>query len=110
MLTLFKRSWKGEASLAAAFWIVYFLCSLALGIIVGILFSLFVPNFTNPDVYIHYVYTIKAIISPYVIFSAICVWRCAKNSSMIWNVLARIIAVLAFIGSIYYILFALHIV
>lgn len=110
MFKLFERSWKGQASLAAAFWIVYFVCSIVIGLILGIIFSFVVPNFSNPDVYMQYVYTIKAIMFPYILFSAICIWRCAKNSWIVWNVLARIIAVLAVLGSAYYVLAALHIV
>lgn len=110
MLKLFIRGWKGEASLAAAFWLIYFLGSIVIGILLTLLFSFFIPSFSSPEVIGQYSYIIKAIMFPYTLFSAICVWRCAKNSSIIWNVLARIIAVLAILFGIYYILLALHII
>lgn len=110
MLKLFERSWKGEASLAAAFWLVYFIGSIVIGIILAIIFSFFIPNFSSPEVVGYYSHVIKAIMFPYTLFSAICVWRCAKNSWIVWNILARIIAVLAILSGIYYILLVLNIV
>lgn len=109
MLKLFERSWKGEASLAAAFWLVYFLGSIVIAIILSIIFSYTVVDFRNPEMMPYYSTVIKAIMFPYTLFSAICVWRCAKNSWILWNVLARIIAVLSIVFGIYYILSALHI-
>lgn len=109
MLKLFERSWKGEASLAAAFWVVYFICSIIIGFLIALVFAMTVPNFSTPEVYGQYTNVIKAILFPYTLFSAICVWRCAKNSWILWNVLARIVAVIAVLGGIYAILLALHV-
>jgi hypothetical protein len=109
MLKLFERSWKGEASLAAAFWLVYFVFSIIIGFIIAFIFAMMVPNFSNPEIYVQYTPLIKAILFPYTLFSAICVWRCAKNSWILWNVLARIIIVLAILGGIYALLQVLHI-
>lgn len=109
MMKLFERSWKGEASLAAAFWLVYFLGSIVIAIILSIIFSFTVADFRTPEMMPYYSNVIKAIMFPYTLFSAICVWRCAKNSWILWNVLARIIAVLSVVFGIYYILSALRI-
>jgi hypothetical protein len=97
MLRLLERSWKGQASLAAAFWLVYIVFSTVIFLILSVIFSLFVPNFFTGEVFNQYAPSIKAIMLPYMLFSAVCVWRCAKNSWLLWNILARIIVVLAVI-------------
>lgn len=96
---IFARSWKGEASLAKAFWLVYFLFGIIIGLIISILLSFVIPNFS----YITHNNLIMTILFPYTVFSAICVWRCAKNSSAIWRILARIIVVLAIISGLFHI-------
>lgn len=94
---LFVRSWKGEASLAAAFWLVYFVFGIVIAIIITLIFSLVLPDFS----YTKYHNQIMSIQFPYTLFSAICVWRCARNSIFIWRLLARIVVVLGVIGGIF---------
>lgn len=96
-MDIFTRSWKGEASLAAAFWLVYFLFGIILAIIVTLIFKVTVADFN----YTQYQGIIAAVCFPYTLFSVICVWRCARNSSTLWRVLARIIVILAIIFGIY---------
>lgn len=96
MLGIFVRSWKGQESLAKAFWLVYALFGIIVGIVIALIFMLTVPNFD----YATYNNTIMAVGFPYTLFSAICVWRCAKNSHIVWNILAKIVVVLGVIGGI----------
>lgn len=103
MGNLFVRAWKGEASLAAAFWLVYVVFTFLLEIIVVIVLSFTVPNFS----YLTHAPVVMAIVSPYILYAAICVWRCGKNSSAIWRILSRIVVVIAVIGAIYNIYVAL---
>lgn len=102
MVSLFVRGWKGQASLAAAFWLVYVLFGIIIALIITLIFSLVVPDFN----YQLYQDKIMAIQFPYTLFSAICVWRCAKNSTFIWRLLARIIVVLGVLGGIFNIIHA----
>lgn len=98
-MNLFAKSWRGEASLAKAFWLVYFLFSIMIGLIIAFILSLIIPSFT----YVTYNNLIMSILFPYTVFSAICVWRCAKNALLIWSILARIVVVLAVISGLFHI-------
>lgn len=91
---MFKQAWNGTASLAKAFWLIYFL----FGIIISIIVSIIALKLSNNQANV-YNLTI-AIVLPYTLFSAICVWRCAKNAWILWNILARLIAILAVIGGV----------
>lgn len=108
-MNLFTRAWKGQASLAAAFWLIHVLFGIILAIVVAIIMSFFVVDFFRPEVYPLYTYLMMAIVFPYTLFSAICVWRCGKNSSMIWSVLARILVVLSVISGVISVLRVAHI-
>ena len=93
MLSFLARSWRGETSLAAAFWLVYFLFGLILSLIVSIIFKMGFPHIN----YLEYRSIIAAICFPYTLFSIVCVWRSAKNSSAFWRIIARIIVILSLI-------------
>lgn len=98
MDNLFVRSWKGQASLAAAFWIIYFVAVIVLYLVVFYIMDLIRPGLKTSPMFGS---IIAAIIFPYVIYSAICVWRCAKNSNAVWKILARIIMVLVVLSGIF---------
>ncbi len=108
-MNLFVRAWKGKASLAAAFWLVHVVFGIIIAIIISIICSFFIANFFTPDVYSQYSDLVMTIYFPYTLYSAICVWRCAKNSSMVWAVIARILVVLAIISGLISILHVTHI-
>lgn len=98
MDNLFVRSWKGQASLAAAFWIIYFVALVVLSLILFyIITAIHPPLRTSPIVGA----IISTIIFPYLIYAAICVWRCAKNAQVIWKILARIVVILGVLNSVY---------
>lgn len=96
MSNLFVRAWKGEASLAAAFWLIYFLFGIILAIIVAIIFKVSIHDYQ----YQNYSRLIAAICFPYTLYSIVCVWRCAKNSNAFWRIVARILMVLALLFGI----------
>lgn len=100
MSNLFAQCWKGEASLAKAFWIVYLLFGILLRILIAVVLMMVVENYS----YVNYQQLITAIKFPYTLFSIICVWRCAKNSFILWNLLARLIVILFFLISIIHVL------
>jgi len=95
-MSLFVQSWKGQASLAKAFWLVYVVIGLVIGIIVGIL--VYKMSHASPE---YQQNLSRAIMFPYTLFASICVWRCGKNSMMLWNILAKIIVVLGILGGLY---------
>lgn len=96
MGNIFARAWQGRASLATAFWIIWFLFSIILGFIIIIILSAIDPNFN----FMFQNYKTNAILFPYTLFAAVCVWRCGKNSVGIWRILSRIIMVLAVVGGL----------
>lgn len=98
-MSLLKECWKGRATLDKAFWIIFFIYGLSLVFLVGLIFAIFVPNFFRTEVFNQYRDIILAIVSPYTVFAAICVWRCAKHSWPFWRWVARTIGVLAVIIS-----------
>ncbi|MFZ2315812.1 MAG: hypothetical protein WAW86_09180 [Gammaproteobacteria bacterium] len=123
MLSLFKRAWKGEASLAAAFWIIHVLIgSIVLQSIISWAISYFMPELAVSSMNVStaadaqaamfnkHAFMMLAICFPYTIYSAICVWRCGKNSWKLWSILSKIIVILSVISgllSIYYLIFGM---
>lgn len=89
---LFKTCWMGEAPLYKAFWIVYVLFSLIYIFFMDFLIDIFVAGEFTPF-FIHNQYSdrIISLSFPYVLFGAICVWICSKNSWFLWRILSRII-------------------
>lgn len=98
-MNFLKKCWRGEVTLDQAFWLVFFIGGLSLVFIVGLFFAIFVPNFFRPEIFDYYRKVILTIVSPYTLFAAICVWRCAQHSYIFWRWVARIIAVLAVVIS-----------
>lgn len=98
MDNLFVRAWKGQASLAAAFWVIYFVCCIVLYIIIFYILNAINPMLKNSPAMGN---LISAIVFPYIFYAAICVWRCGKNSNAFWRILSRIIIVLVVAGTIY---------
>ncbi|OGT35345.1 MAG: hypothetical protein A3F11_01740 [Gammaproteobacteria bacterium RIFCSPHIGHO2_12_FULL_37_14] len=123
MVNLFVQSWKGEAPLWKAFWIVYFVMGYVVmfTVITILIFPTVIDVFSQMqqmklDGYsfqeIHaYSYNtmyqegianlplFTAIVLPYKIFCAISIWRCSKNSLMIWKVLAILVVGLGLLKS-----------
>ena len=105
MFSLFKDAWNGQASLAKAFWLVYVVFGAIVGGIILLGFRLFDPSLihntmTNKEAYISFKNLYQTICLPYTVYSAVCVWRCAVNSSTIWKILARIVVVFGVIGGV----------
>ena len=92
MLRLFIQSWKGEASLAKAFWLVDVLFGIVVLAIISTITIRFMGPVTQSNV-IHYSVIIRSIQLPYNLFSVICVWRCGKSSQSIWRILSRIVVI-----------------
>src|SRR5690349_19487594 len=105
-MDMFKKAWNGQLSLAKAFWLIYVVVGIILGLIVSLVLSMMVANYN----YQAYSSMIGAIVFPYTLFSAICVWRCGKNSSKVWDILSKIVVVLGVLGGIYNIAAALGMV
>jgi len=97
MLKMYMQSWKGTASLAKAFWLVYIVTGIVLWIVVSVIVGMFNPNLD--PMFKQNLVTVCVL--PYTLFSLICVWKCASNSHIVWNVLARIVVVLALLGNIF---------
>lgn len=98
MDNLFVRAWKGQASLAAAFWIVYFIVTIILYLITTAIVGAIWPNLRTSPILGPLAGTI---VFPYVIYAVISVWRCSNNSHIVWKILARIVVVLAILGGIF---------
>jgi hypothetical protein len=101
---MFKRCWRGEAPLWQAFWLVGFLFALILEAFIGIIAGIIITHYglfnypeTNTAILTRY---LSLIMLPYFLFAYICIWRCGKNSSPIWNVLSKIIVILGLIASV----------
>ncbi len=116
-LSLFKRAWKGEASLAAAFWIIHVLIGgFVLQGIVSWLVGYFMPELAihvdhpTPEMLaasMKQSFLMVAICFPYTVYSAICVWRCSKNSWGLWRFLSKLLVALGIIAgliSIYFLI------
>lgn len=98
LIDFFVRCWKGQESLAKAYWLLAVLFGLLLVTLIIIIFSFFLPvseilSSENP----FYQRLITAIMLPFTIFSTVCVWRCGRNSTFIWRLLSRILVILAII-------------
>lgn len=95
-MDMFGKSWRGEASLSTAFWIVYVVAGAILWLIVN-----FIVNSAAPGaVFIFKQSLCLLFLFPYTLFSTICVWRCGKNSHIIWSILSKIVVILALIYSV----------
>jgi len=92
MISLFKRSWRGEATLAEAFWLVFTLINLL--IILTATFVLF--HYTHD--YDSTRRMANTILFPYLIFSSTCVWRCEKNASEFFIVLSKAIVIMSVVS------------
>jgi len=96
MFKLFAQGWKGETSLAKAFWLIYVLFGIIIALIITVPFALFAPDFMqSPAVQLHYSPIIRTIYLPYSIYAAICVWRCGVKANIFWKVLSRILVILS---------------
>lgn len=113
MVNLFIQSWKGEAPLWKAFWIVNVLMGWIVCFIVAavLMFPTLIEINQQSVEYLavsfqdHWGWSqnilrqelvskfplIVTIFLPYSLYSAICVWRCGKNSHIMWRALAIII-------------------
>ncbi len=104
MLKLLSESWNGEASLAKAFWLTYVLFSLLCGLIIALILTLFTPDFMSSSslyskLHFHKDWA-KTLGFPYTFFSAVCVWRCAKNSSRLWRIIARVFVIFGVLSAL----------
>lgn len=95
-MNLFWRSFTGRLSLAKAFWVVYLLFNIILILVIsGVIYSFLYYNQTpNSAAILNFQISSRIILAidfPYMLTSAIGVWRCAHDSPFIWRVLARII-------------------
>lgn len=96
MSKLFVQGWKGETSLAKAFWLIYILFGIIIAIIITLPFALLTPDFMqSPAAQLHYSPIIRTIYLPYSIYAAICVWRCGVKSNLFWKIVSRILVILS---------------
>jgi hypothetical protein len=100
---MFRRCWRGEAPLWQAFWVVGFLFALILEAVIGVIAGVIIAHYglfnypeTNPVILTRY---LSLIMLPYFLFAYICIWRCGKNSSPVWNVLSKIIVIIGLIAA-----------
>ena len=115
MVNLFVQSWKGEAPLWKAFWIIYFVMGYVVlfTIIIILMFPTIIDVFhqmqqmrlegysfqETHDYSYNTMYQeaiaklplITAFALPYKLFCAISIWRCSKNSLIIWKALAVLV-------------------
>lgn len=105
-MNMFAQAWKGEAPLWKAFWLVYVVVGIIVGIIIAVIVAYAVAPGATPTANNDLIMTIGF---PYTLFSAICVWRCGKNSAMVWNVLSKILVILSVIGGVMAALRVFHI-
>ena len=108
MLNMFIKIWKGEAPLWIAFWIVYFI----IGTLISMIIILFISNFSADYIRmmrtnlgsaesISFFNTVRIILFPYTVFSVICVWRCAKNSWVVWSMLTRFYMIIVILYTVF---------
>ena len=92
-MNLFVQAWRGEASLAKAFWIVF----VVVGTVLNLICSLIVRGLldSSPATLKAAIIILSIIIFLYTLFSAICVWRCGKNSTSFWSILSKAVVAIA---------------
>jgi sugar phosphate permease len=85
--------WQGKGKLGQAYWLIYILGGVFLN-----LFILFVMTILSTfDFTSHKLPTSFYILAlPYQLFAAVCVWRCAKNTtwSITWKYIARVMIII----------------
>ena len=91
IFNLFIKCWKGEASLAEAYWKVSVLFGLLLTILILTFSVCFFPISDIINENSSYPNVIEAILLPYSLFCTICVWKCGKNSTPVLRILACIV-------------------
>jgi len=105
-INFFSKAWNGKQSLPIAFFALYYLPRLFILVIVFSISQIFYPEFYSfkdmaefSSRFTVLSRTVVAVLLPYTLFTAICVWRCAVNSSQIWLILSRIAVVMSVILS-----------
>lgn len=95
-MDVFAQSWQGKASLSTAFWWVYVVVSIILWLIIS-----FIVNSAAPSASMLFKQNlIFLFLFPYTLFSAICVWRCGKNSTTLWSILSKIVVIFGVVFSL----------
>jgi hypothetical protein len=92
MLTLFTRCWRGEASLSEAFWIVFALLNLMIILPATLVFFHYTHDYDSTR------RMANTILFPYLIFSAVCVWRCENNASEFFIVLSKSVVLMSVVS------------
>jgi hypothetical protein len=92
---IIKESWKGEKSLATVFWGYYVAFYIVYLISLGLVTSALPEN-----IQLFVIIPGILFLFPYTIWVFVSIWRCAKNSSTVWKVLARAWVVIAIVGGI----------
>lgn len=96
-MNVYSESWKGKASLAAAFWIVYIVSGFLLGTVLS-----FIIAKASPAVSLSFRQGLMlALLLPYTLFATICVWRCGKNSWVGWSILSKIVVIIGLFNGLY---------
>lgn len=96
-MNIFENSWKGQASLSEAFWLVCVATWLVMSIILSMVISLAAPA-VHPLVRQN---LLLVFMLPYTLFAGICVWRCGKNAWIGWSIATKILVIFAFLISIF---------
>jgi hypothetical protein len=77
------KHWRGQGRLMTAFWLIAVLGSLGVQML---------GNIMNKVYYIHPVWLVLFLLIPYQLYSLVCVWRCASNTSWQgWTLLSRVL-------------------
>lgn len=90
-----REYWEGRAPLWKAFWILGLLIPICLGIALIVILSLAEADPENKSILV----ALSVFNIPFYVFISISLWRCAKNSHLIWVVLAKIWAALTLIAA-----------
>jgi uncharacterized membrane protein len=104
-MNLFTQCYRGEASLAKAFWVIYVLILIFLNLIAHFILINFLIS--EPAVYKAISIVLNCLILFYTFFAFLCVWRCGKNSKPIWDVLSKIVVILGLAVNIFYLINAI---
>lgn len=96
MLEDIKNYWQGKKSLWEAFWLLYAIPSMLAGCLFVAIWKTasFIEgaafyNYNLSDLH-NFIHLVSLFCMPYGIFCLICIWRCSKNSNIVFEVIAKL--------------------
>lgn len=87
----FYHAISGEMHLWQTFWIIYVLFGVIQIMIMEYIFNAHFGFYITPYIHNHLSDIFVTLIFPYLFFSSMCVWACAKNSWIEWDISAKCI-------------------